>query len=132
MTKVVNVIFCLQAHVADGKVSADGILSALTPAYIPGLFSFSVVISVLDISPENEHSFRVVFTDPKGNITFDVSNPFTVQKRLDVLPAEYQGINFTMNFNNIDFKMSGLYKMSIWIDDTLLDEKEIYVKGKNE
>lgn len=132
MAKVANVIFCLQAHVTDGRVCADGILSALTPAYIPGLFSFSTVISVLDVSSEVEHLFRVVFKDPEGNTTFNVSNSFTVQKRTDVLPAEYQGINFTMNFNNIEFKMSGLYKMSIWIDEVLLDEKEIYVKGKNE
>ena len=50
MAKVSDVIFCLRAVNIDGEgTCAQGILTTLTPEYIPGLFSFAVVITLLDI-----------------------------------------------------------------------------------
>ena len=48
------------------------------------------------------------------------------------LPAEYKGLTIAMDWNNVNFKCSGLYKIQIIIDESIVKEKEIFVKGKNE
>ena len=132
MANLTNVIFCLRAESVGNNVNAEGILSTLTPNYIPGLFSFSAIVSILGISAQDEHTFRVLFTSPTNESPIDISDKFVIPKYNDNLPEEYKGLNLTMNFNNIDFKVSGLYKMSVFIDGTCIGDKSIYVKGKNE
>ena len=48
------------------------------------------------------------------------------------LPQQYKGINIAMDWNNVNLKVSGEYIIKITVDDILLKEKRIFVKGKNE
>ena len=49
MAKLTNLIYCLNAErvsANDGKgdsINAMGVLSALTPEFVPGTFSFSII-----------------------------------------------------------------------------------------
>ena len=73
---VSDVIFCLRATNTEGRgACAETILTALTPEYIPGLFTFSVIITLLaaDTSedyyllPQAEaHSLHVPHSHPTG------------------------------------------------------------------
>ena len=133
MAKISDIIFCLNATNVEGEgASADRILTALRPEYIPGLFSFSVVVTVLDLDPKLEHPFLILFTDPYGTEIVKAEGTFHTREDASNLPAKYKGVNMVMNLGNVNFKVSGEYKMEISIDGNLIQEKLIYVKGQNE
>ena len=56
MAELTNFIYCINAEripSKDGKsdsVNAIGVLSSLTPEFVPGTFSFSIIFSVLDVN----------------------------------------------------------------------------------
>ena len=63
MARLENVIFCLTATRSSNQISANNIMAVLTPEYIPGLFSFSVILTVLDVEPNSKHMIYVKFID---------------------------------------------------------------------
>ena len=135
MARVDNVIFCLRTiNMGEQGVTANTILNAITPEYIPGLFSFSVIISILDLDYNKDHFFSVIFSDPDTNKVINIENQRI--PRLDHdngnLPNEYSGINIAMDWNNVNLKVSGLYTLKFLYDGDVIGEKSIYVKGKNE
>ena len=115
MANVSDVIFCLRATNIEGQgACATTILTSLTPEYIPGLFTFSVIITLLDIDSSSEHQLIVDFVSPADENAVHVESP---------LPSINEEINL---------KVSGEYTIKITVDGNLLKEKSIYVKGKNE
>lgn len=135
MAKVNNIIFCLRTiNMGEQGVSANTVLNAITPEYIPGLFSFSVIISLLDLDYSSEHSFSVKFIDPNGENAINIENQTVPKVALDGgnLPNKYKGINIAMEWNNVNFKTSGLYTIKILYDGIEIGDKSIYVQGKNE
>ena len=56
MARLANFLYCLNAERQQdpqGKgesINAMGVLTVLVPEFIPGLFSFSIIFSVLDIA----------------------------------------------------------------------------------
>lgn len=133
MPNVSDIIFCLRATNNDGEgACANTILSTISPEYIPGLFTFSVVINLLDIDTSDEHQLKIVFTDPKEENTIQIEGPVPTFVDNSNLPKEYKGVTVAMDWNNVNFKVSGLYTISVYVDDELIQTKSIYVKGKNE
>lgn len=134
MAKVDNILFCLKSVSAGNQgVSANVILSAITPEYIPGLFSFSVIVSLLDLDCNGMHTFSVEFVDPNGNKIVNIDKQqLPIKEEESNLPNEYKGINIAMDWNNVVFKTSGLYSIVIYYDDEKIASKTIYAKGKNE
>ena len=130
--RVSDVVFCLNATNITGQgVCANNILSVLNPEYVPGLFSFSVVIVLLGLDGK-DHNIKIAFKTPTEDDAAVFEGPVPVLPDDSNLPAEYKGLNLTINFNNLDFKISGVYKLQVLIDGDILQEKEIFVKGKNE
>lgn len=135
MARVDNIIFCLRTiNMGEQGVTANVVLSAITPEYIPGLFSFSVIITLLDLDYSREHTFSVEFVNPNGENVIDICNQPMPNVDLDMgnLPNEYKGINIAMDWNNVNLRLSGLYTIRILYDGTEIGNKSIYVKGKNE
>ncbi len=133
MAKVSEILFCMRANNAEREgVSAINILSAITPEYVPGLFTFSVIVIVLDLDFAKEHDFFIEFKDPDGIALVHVDGTIPTQEVKSNLPKEHLGVNIGMDWNNIDFKRSGLYQVEVNVDQELIGNKEIYVKGKNE
>lgn len=133
MAKISDIIFCLKAQNVEGVgVSADNILTVINPEYIPGLFSFSVVITILDIDSSIPHTFLVQFLNPSNEIVLELPGEVPTLIDNSNLPLEYKGLNLAMDWNNVNFKNSGIYTVKIAIDNTFIGEKAIYVKGKNE
>ncbi len=132
MAIVQDVIFCLNATNSEGKgVSAHSILTALNPEYVPGLFSFSTVITVLDIDRTKGHQFRVVFGN-ETEILGKIEGEFPVIDDSSNLPDKQKGINLSINWSNINLKTEGEYQLTVFLDGIQLKEKKIYVKGKNQ
>ena len=133
MAKVSDIIVCMNATNTEGVgVSAINILPAITPEYVPGLFTFSVVAIVLDLDLTKNHSLRVDFKDPEGEIVVHVEGVLPSQEIHSNLPSEQLGVNIAMDWNNVNFKRGGLFTIEVIIDEELLGEKQIFVKGKNE
>lgn len=133
MMRVNNIIFCLKASNLEGEgPSATTILAALNPEYVPGLFTFSVIVSILDIDTSKKQRFIAEFIDPSGNTVVKIDDELPIIEDDSNLPKEYKGVNIAMDWNNVDLKQSGEYKIKIYADGVFLDEKNIFVKGKNE
>ena len=132
MANISNIIFCLNTTNLPGQgVSANTILSALTPDYVPGLFTFSVVITVLDLDMSVGHNVIIDFANEKESVAH-IEGSFPVMEVDNTLPKEYQGLNLSMDWTNVNFKEGGLYTLKVNIDGADVGEKAIYVKGKNQ
>ena len=57
MAEVKNFIYCLNVNTVDGRTDIVGVLNAMTPEYIPGLFSFSISFTLLGISEGRSFSY---------------------------------------------------------------------------
>ena len=133
MAKISDIIFCSNAQNVDGVgVSANNILTVINPEYVPGLFSFSVVVTILDLDCSNPNELFVEFLDPTDESVIDINAQVPVVEDNSNLPNEYKGLNLAMDWNNVNFKRSGVYTIKIKIDGELIGEKSIFVKGKNE
>lgn len=133
MANVKYFIYCLNVNTEDGRTDAVGVLSAITPEYIPGLFSFSINFSILNIT-EGEHILNVNFMDPDKNVIERIDNARIQYKRDESsnLPNDQVGISIAAGLQNVDFKKSGLYSTEVILDGINIGKYDIFVKGKNE
>jgi hypothetical protein len=132
MARITNFIYCMSANTSDIEANALGILSAITPEYVPGSFSFSVLCSIVDIE-NGTHNIAMKFLNPSGDILVNIDCSVPYEKISETnLPNEYLGINISSNWQNVVLKESGLYKTVVNVDGEECGTYEIYVKGKNE
>lgn len=140
MANLTNFIYCINAErvpVGNGKgesINAIGVLATLTPEFVPGTFSFSIIFSILDIDISGNNTIRIVFSKDGEDKTLVDSGtvlipPISNDDAID-LPAEYKGLNMSMDFRNVIFEREGIYKTTIFFNDQLLSVNPIYVKGK--
>ena len=96
MANVSDVIFCLRATNIEGQgACATTILTALTPEYIPGLFTFSVIITLLDIDSSSGHQLMVDFVSPADE------NVVHVDGSIDPL-RDIETINLELIFSDLE------------------------------
>lgn len=134
MARISNIIYCMNTmnQQNDGNLNANSIISAITPDYVPGAFSFSVIVIILDIET-TAHKLDLQFIAPNGEVVVDMPDvPIPPNMEPGNLPKEYNGVNISMDWQNIVFKQSGLYNLKIFFDGEDLGLHPILVKGKNE
>lgn len=133
MPTIKNFVFCLSSNNIDGANNISGVLCAITPEYIPGLYSFGVNFAVLNLA-EGAHNLDLRFKDEKGTIVASIDDALVNYEKdcSSNLPDEYIGVNVAANFQNVDMKHSGMYYLDVIFDGTCLDTYDIFVKGKNE
>lgn len=131
MARLENVIFCLTATRSSNQISANNIMAVLTPEYIPGLFSFSVILTVLDVEPNSKHMIYVKFIDQHQEVIGEAKGEVILEDNSNI-PSEYKGLNITINWTNLNIKTTGLYQLIVYWDTNQIGEKEIYVQGKIE
>lgn len=133
MAEIKNFVYCLNINTVEGRTDIVGLLNAMTPEYIPGLFSFSISFTLLNIT-EGEHFLIVKFKDPDKEVIAGIDNAIVTYKKDENsnLPEEQMGINIAAGLQNINFKKSGLYSTEVILDGTSVGEYYIFAKGKNE
>lgn len=133
MVEIKNFVYCLNVNTVDGRTDIVGLLNAMTPEYIPGLFSFSVSFTLLNIE-EGDHTLIVKFKDPDKVVIAEIDNAKITYIKDDTsnLPDEQTGINVAAGLQNVNFKKSGLYLTEVILDGTSIGEYYIFAKGKNE
>lgn len=134
MAKLKNFLYCLNVDTTtEGRTDIIGLMTAIAPEYIPGLFSFSISFTLLNLT-EGEHRITIKFINPEKETIALIDN-VKVDYKKDVnsnLPEEHIGINVAAGLQNVDFKKSGLYSTQVLLDGNDMGEFEIYAKGKNE
>ena len=139
MAKLSSFIYCISAErtpAVGGKgemINAMGVLSAITPEFVPGTFSFSIIFSVIDINTEQNNRIQIIFSNNEGK---EIINSGEIQlPKADVadpvnIPDEYKGINMCMDLRNVVFEKEGVYKTTIIFDGEDIGSNEIFVKGR--
>ena len=132
MARVSDIIFCLNSTNLPGQgVCANTILTTIMPEYIPGLFTFSVVITILGVDVSTEHPITISFSH-EGTPVADVTSQIPSMEDQSNLPQEYKGVNLALNWNNINFQEQGEYSLKVMVDGQEVGNKTIFVKGKNQ
>ena len=135
MIEVHDIVFCLNATNEVGRgASAHQVFSTMNPEYIPGLFSFSTVITLLGIDSLREHKIMLTLKreDDQEVVVAKLEGMLPIIEELENLPDEIKGVNLAVGWNNINFTNEGMYRLSVFVDEMLIDGKSIYVKGKNQ
>ena len=140
MASLTNFVYCLNAErkppmQGEGdSINAIGILSVMTPEFVPGTFSFSIIFSVLGVDTTKANELRVVFKDDSQNKilvnTENISVPSMPNKDDIQLPAECVGYNLSMDFRNVVFESNGYYTTEIYLNNESIGSRSIYVKGR--
>ena len=133
MAEIKNFLYCLNINTFEVRTDIIGLLNAMAPEYIPGLFSFSINFTLSNIT-EGEHSLIVKFKDPDKEVIAGIDNAIVSYKKDENsnLPDEQMGINVAAGLQNVNFKKSGLYSTEVMLDGTSIGEYYIFAKGKNE
>ena len=140
MAKLTNFIYCINAERVPNNggngdsINAMGVMSALTPEFVPGTFSFSIIFTVLDVNMSENNVIRIIFSkDGEENNLVDsgiIAIPPMPNADDVSLPNEYKGLDMSMDFRNVIFETEGLYNTAIFFNGQLLANNLIYVKGK--
>lgn len=140
MAKLSTFIYCLNTEkivAPDGKgesVNAHGILSNITPEFIPGSYSFSIIFTLLGIDVSKSNLIRIQFGSTNGeeNLvdTGDISLPPHEVANDYGFPKEYRGLTMSMDIRNVVLKNEGLYNTVVTVNGESFSDNEIYVKGK--
>ena len=134
--KILTFLYCLHTgkQKENGPIDAFGILPFLSPEFVPGMYSFSVVFGVVGIQEDKNHILGLQFKDPQGKVLIDAPNVSiqagTFKNGDNRLPAEATSIMLSMDLQNIVFETEGMYMTSVSFDGKHLGDFEIYVKGK--
>lgn len=140
MAKLSSFIYCLNAErvrTVDGKgelINAMGVLSAITPEFVPGTFSFSIIFSIINVDIKKNNSIQIIFldNDNKEIINSNVISlpPAEVEDDAVSIPDEYKGLNMSMDMRNVVLEKEGLYHTKIIFNGEPIGTNEIYVKGR--
>lgn len=138
MATIRNFLYCVAAkteNIKEGesqKIVIDGLLNALTPDFIPGNYSFSIVFSVLNLNDSDEHTVRLSFTDEEKEMLLETEETKLKGglENKNNIPNEFLGYNVCVDMRNVLFKHEGLYSTKVFVDGEEEGEYTIYVKGK--
>ena len=138
MARVSTFIYAEESHnEVNPKGQRMNIVNPLlifSPKYLPGQFSFSVAIGILEVDYSQTHVFRYLLRGPKSEREpiVDTGNvPIPSQLNPRNLPLEMQGIFIGFDLRNIDLEDEGKYTSEAFIDGVSLGLYPISIKGMN-
>ena len=138
MPKISYFVYCSQA--VNMKENGDeeylviqGPFASISLKYLPGMFSFSVAFSFLNLKEDKqqERDIRLVFRDEKGDKLLDTDTITLPElQACDDVPAEHRGINLCMDYRNVLFSHAGVYYTDVYVASEKLGSYPIYVNKK--
>lgn len=106
----------------------------LTPTYIPGNFSFCVVVGVRDVKPVNLNTdaikLKFEFLTPQGKLLQQSMADLPMVK-MQKIPDQYQGFLMSFDLRNLPIEEEGAYILKLYIDDEFIGEEEIPIFKKS-
>lgn len=135
--RITTFIYCMGTTNMEGKnapINAMGVLSILTPEYIPSMFSFSIIMGIRGIDDTCNHSLDIIFKDPLKHPLVEAKNVLISSEQLRTgdltLPDEFKGLVLGMDLRNVILKQEGVYWTEVKLDGKLMGDFDIYVKAK--
>ena len=105
-----------------------GILGILNPAFIPGQFSFAIIVGVRNVDAREPHRVQVQFLDPDGNAVLDTgTTTLPASDEPARLPREYAHVILGLQAMNVMLSSEGLYRTRVMWDDEPLEGNVIPV-----
>ena len=136
MPTINNFIYCQKAERSfDDEhqiVNASNIFIALTPPFIPGAFSFSILFSINGVDISKNVVVRITFLDPDGKELVDTGEvilPPMPETEGPKLPYEVKGLVLSLDLQNVVFEKEGYHESVIYCNGEKLPGQKIYVKG---
>lgn len=121
----------VQVSSNESKLQISAPLQVLQLLYVPGTFSFSVVIGIMEIDLAQTHQVQIKFKRAEDDMVIIDTNPMAIPPapadKVGQLPLELQGFVFSIGFQNVNFKSPGEYKTELLIDGELLEKFPITV-----
>ena len=107
-----------------------------TPMFVPGQFSFSINLGIMEIDLDVEHVVRLIFWGPndKTKSLADTADTVRIPIQKDnpkKLPPDMRGLMLNMDFKNVILAENGTYLTEVYIDNVKFEEFPIKVKGQN-
>lgn len=106
----------------------------LTPTYIPGNFSFCVVVGVQDVKPAdsstNTIKLKFELLTPKGKLLQQSAADLPMSNTQNI-PEQYQGFLMSFDLRNLPIEEEGAYVLKLYVDDVLIGDKEIPIFKKS-
>lgn len=134
MPKVTTLFYCEDVNKNNNHIQINNPLNIFTPVYVPGMFSFSIVASILDID-ENPFKIQLKFINQTNNKVLIDTNEIFVNENNFVrdpgLPDKMQGFWIDLNFKNVVLDNEGEYVTEVYLNGKLDGEFPILVKQVN-
>jgi hypothetical protein len=141
MPRISTFMYCEKAEPnQNGKLQIEQPLLALNPAFVPGMFSFSIVAGLTGVDRQMKHELRILFLSPEegqdplidtGVLTIEADSSLH-SKEEPINPLEdHGGLMFNLDFRNVVLKSEGVYQTVVIVDGDVLGEYPIYTKSGN-
>jgi hypothetical protein len=133
MAKLTEFILC--DSISAVPASEGGVLQQLTspqvalrPQFVPGNFSFGVVVGIQGMNLHITNRICFTIADPQGNVILEsaISEvPPISEDEPETMPEEYQGVVMNMDIRNLVICENGVYLLSIYANDELVGKQSI-------
>lgn len=136
MAKISNFIYCEstinEATPQGNKIHIVSPLQVFLPMFIPGMFSFSVVVGIIDLDITKPHMFKYILTGPDDNDKplIDTGEiPLPPQVNVKNLPDDFSGYMSGMDFRNVVMRKEGVYVSEVFFDGNSMGKFPIKAKA---
>ena len=95
-----------------------GPIARLRPPFLPTLYSFGISVGMLDLGDTEEVQINFLLFDPKGECVFTTGTE-TYQAKSNIaenMPVEYRTLMCSMQLQNVQLSVEGLYELKIVIN----------------
>jgi hypothetical protein len=101
---------------------------AIRPQYIPGNFSFGMVVGIAGIDLHVTNRMKFTIKDPAGTVLQDSGeNELPIAPKDTVLPEKYQGFMMCMDIRNLAIPCEGEYVFSFYLNGECVGTQNIPV-----
>jgi hypothetical protein len=136
MAKITNFAYCENTQnemtPSGPKLHLVGPMQVMLPMFIPGMFTFSIFIAIMDLDIEIQHNIKFIFRGPdSGEPPIFDTGEITLPGQIPVLnlPEDMRNLMLGLEFTNVVFRKEGIYSTDIFFDGELLGNYPIKAKG---
>ena len=123
-----------QNSTTELKLQIVSPLLIISPIFVPGTFSFSIIAGILGVDLSKAHKMDIIFSNNETKeelaVYRDVQLGPVPQNNASGLPVDLQGLTFSANLQNVKFENDGIYNTAIYLDGKKLGDFPIPVRQK--
>lgn len=138
MPYISTFIYCENANVGPNqKLHIEAPLLNFSPLFLPGMFSFSVAMGILDLDLSKDYTFQLLFFSPEKDEkpvvdTGLITLPKNQSDEPSDLPKDAQGIMLNMDFRNVPLRHRGTYRTEVMLNGDKIGTFPIWVQQGRE